>query len=269
MNKALWLLLLAAPFAAAQLQVSVYDGTERPLTGITDVGSAAMGDSLEIRLRARNSTVSGIALQSITVSGQAFIVSDRPPLPYIVAPGNFVEFRLRFAPLATGSFSASLNVNGSTWILKAAGLAAPILTPDTSGPAPIVGSGGTIDFGRILKNTSTSQTLRLANSSGEKLTVKAIDVTGPSFHGPTGISLPLELAPGAAAGFTVTFDPKAAGPQNGTLAVDGRVYPLAGDAYDPPFPRPAISVSGAGTSAAQPKLAVQFAEVSGVSGSGR
>jgi hypothetical protein len=227
-----------------------------------------MGDTVETRFRARNNTSAGIALQTLTVSGQAFSFSSRPTLPYIVAPGNFVEFRVTFAPLAPGSYSATLAVNGASFIVRAASVAAPVLSVVSDGPASILAAGAPIDFGRILKRTTASRTIRLANSSTQVLEVSAVTVSGQVFQGPGEIVLPAKIHPGAAVEFQLTFRPASAGAFSGSLSIDGRSFPLTGVAYEPPFPKPSIAISGPSASGSQPKLAIRFDEPPQLSGTG-
>jgi hypothetical protein len=258
-----------ATSAYAQLQVVFYDGTaERTIGSSVNLGATAMSDSTESRFRARNNGVTSVALQSVAVAGQSFSISSKPALPYVVAPGNFVEFRVQFAPLAPGSYSATLTVNGVSTLLLATGVAAPVLTVDNSTIGTLLTAGAPIDFGRILKTDSAARIIRVSNTTTVALQVNVVSVSGATFHGPTGISLPAKLAPGAAATFQLSFDPKTSGAQTGALTVDGRTFQLAGVAYDPPFPQPSISINGGASSGLQPRLAVKLAAASGVAGTG-
>lgn len=260
-------MLLAVP-SFAQLQISLFDGTsEHSLTPVTDLGSATMGDATEFRFHARNNSNAGIALQSLALSGQGFTISDKPTLPYIVAPQNFVEFRLRLAPLAAGSYSATLAVNGASYIVIAASASAPVLSL-ASNPASVLTGGASIDFGRIQRLRSTSLSLRLANSGTAALVVKTITVMGDAFHGPNGIKLPANLAAGSVITFQISFDPKTAGPLNGSLTIDNRSFILTGTAFDAPLPQPQITITGVTTSGSQPKVSIKFASAPESSGSG-
>ena len=262
-------LILTASAYAQQLQVVFFDGTAESAVGSSvSLGATAMSDATQSRFRARNTGVSAVAVQTIAVAGQAFTISNKPSLPYVMAPGNYVEFRVQFAPQSPGSYSATLTVNSITTLLLASGVAAPVLTVQNDTIGSLLTAGSPIDFGRILKNTSAMREIRVANTTNTALQVNVVSVGGVTFHGPTGIVLPARLAPGTAANFQLTFDPKASGAQTGMLTVDGRSFQLTGTAYDPPFPQPSISIDGAAASGAQPRLAVKLAQASGVAGTG-
>jgi hypothetical protein len=265
------LIALALPLCAvAQIQVSVYSGgTETPVTALTNVGSAAVGDSIETIFRVRNMGASSVAVQPITVAGACFSISSAPPYPYVLAPANFVEFRVLFSPTAVASYSANVTVDDFQFIISASGTAAPSLTQVENGSAVSLSAGNSIDFGRILKNTSESLQLTVSNSTASTLAVGRIAVSGAGFSGPTGITTPLALAPANAATFQITFAPPTAGQYNGTLTIDDRTFALTGIAYDPPFPAASIVVdASAATSGTQQGLEVQLAAPSGVSGPG-
>jgi hypothetical protein len=259
-------------FAAAaysQVQVFTFDGTaEHAMAGVTDLGSTAILDFSETRFRARNNGVAAVSLQTLSLSGQAFSISAKPSLPYIIAPGNFVEFRVRFAPAGAGSYSATLAVNGAQFFLRATCIAAPVLSVQNEAIGTLLDSSSAIDFGRVLKNRSATKQLRMANSSTVPLTVSTLRVIGSAFHGASDVTLPLQLAPGAAVTFSVSFDPKTSGQQSGSLQVDARAFAITGTGYDPPLPTPSIAINGPAASAAQPALSVKLADVSEVAGNG-
>lgn len=267
-----WILLgcALATCATAQLQISLFDGkTETALAPVTNLGATAMGDSTEYRFHARNLTAAAIALQPpLQVAGSGFTLSSQPQLPYIVAPGNFVEFRIRFAPYDAGTYSARLTVNGISNLLSATAKAAPVLSLISDGPASVLAAGAPIDFGRIQKKTSAARTVRMANATAAALTIANVALSGAVFHGATGLKLPLQLAPAAAVEFAVTFDPQSAGQYTGTLTVDDRSLVLTGIAFDPPLPPATVSVTGAQASGAQAKVAVTFASKPESSGNG-
>src|SRR5579884_2270101 len=112
MKRILFISALLASGAFAQMQLFTYDGTtEKPAAAITDLGSVPAGDSREIRFRVRNTGTAAVTLQTVKVAGQGFSMGSAPSLPYIIAPSNFVEFRVVFTPSAVGSYSASVSAN--------------------------------------------------------------------------------------------------------------------------------------------------------------
>jgi hypothetical protein len=83
------------------------------------------------------------------------------------------------------------------------------------------------------------------------------------------MTLPLELAPGSAQDFDVTFAPLASGVFEGALVIDGRTYRLTGSANEPPFPKPTIVLDLLNAASAQQgKVSVHFGQSSRAIGSG-
>ena len=265
------LLLLACALAtplAAQLQVSLFDGgTEKPLAAVNNLGSVTMGDIADFTFHARNDSAAGMALQILGVTGQAYFLGDHPAVNTIVASHNYVTFHVLFAPTSTGSYGATLTVNGATYLMSAVSVPAPTLSISTS-PTVALASGATIDFGKVQRNRSTAVTFRLANNTTSPLTVQSIAVRGDAFQGPSGITLPATLPAGVAVTFGVTFSPRVAGPLTGVLLVDNRSFNLAGTGFDAPLPQPTIVVSANAASATQPTLSLTFATVPESSGTG-
>src|SRR5262245_26826486 len=110
--KATLALILLLPFtASAQLTLLVYDGaTELPVASIFDYGEVAAGAAKDVRFRARNTGKPAVTLTTLSIAGAGFSLVNPPPTPYTTAPGNFVEFPVRFTPGAPASYSANLQV---------------------------------------------------------------------------------------------------------------------------------------------------------------
>jgi hypothetical protein len=227
---------LAAP-ALGQLQLFQFDGTNETLVGSTyQTASVATGDVLDTRFHLRNLSGGPASLTMLSVAGQGFRISSSPSVPYVIASGQFVEFRVAFSPDAVGSYSATLQVNSISVILR--GSAVP--TARVSIGSSVLSAGASIDFGNLEWGTSTAQTITLSNTAGTSLLVSTVTVAGIGFQGPTGIATPLTLAPGQSASFQIAFAPAASGSAKGTLTVDQRSFVLTGVGVDPAFPKAAI-----------------------------
>lgn len=256
--------LLCAP-VFAQLQLLQFDGaTETPLSQLYQVPNAAPGDNIETRFHVRNFGAGSVSVTNLSVSGVAFRISSQPSLPYILAPGAFVEFKVVFAPVATGSYNANLLINTISITLRGTVLATAVLS---SGSAPLT-AGATINFGTTEPGTTLTQTLTLSNPSSGSITVSAVVVTGADFNGPTGIATPLVLASGQSVPFTINFQPGTAQPSTGSLKVDQRSFILAGAGLNPPLPKATIQLTQSGISSRQAKVSIQFASASRVAGNG-
>lgn len=251
--------------ATAQLQLFTFDGTnEKAVSAITDIGDVPSGDTREIRFRARNSGSSAILLQSVSISGQGFTISSAPSLPFTIAPTNFTEIRVRFSPTGVGSYSATLSANSLQTLLRAT--VSPSATV-TLADGTVLASGGSIDFGRVQKGQTVSRTVKIANGSNASLPLQSCSVSGDVYHA-TGLACPMTLAPSAAVSVTLSFDPKSAGTQQGTLKLDARTFSLTGVAFDPPLPDPSISFDAGLKSGTQQKLVIKLSSVSQATGAG-
>ena len=269
MTRRVPLLLLLLPAAvSAQLQLFTYDGaTEKPVAAIADLGTVPTGDSMTVRLRARNTGTTSIALQTVALAGQGFTVTSAPSLPFIIAPANFAEVRVQFSAAGTGSYSANLTINSIQTLLRAAVVAGATISLVNNTVGSVLTSGATLDFGRVQKGQSAAQQIRVANGNSTKVVVQSCAITATAFHA-TPLQCPLNLAPGDAVTVTVSFDPTAAGSQSGTLTFDSRTFNLVGVGFDPPLPRASVAFSAPLTSGTQQQLSVQLASVAQSSGTG-
>jgi hypothetical protein len=74
----------------------------------------------------------------------------------------------------------------------------------------------TISFGEVLLGNSQSQSATVTNSNGTNVTIVQVWLSGSDFQ-LSGLSLPLTLAPGQSATFTVTFSPTTGGTAIGAI----------------------------------------------------
>src|SRR5712671_1481097 len=149
--------LLVLPGAAsAQLSLVTFDGAvETTVGGVYNLGNVAAGDQKDVRFRARNVGSGAIALTTLAVNGSGFTKIGAPSLPTSIAPGNFLEFVVRFSATGAANYSASLLVNSISTILLASAVPSPTLTV-----FPVCTGGDAIDFGRVQRGV-----LRLCNFS--------------------------------------------------------------------------------------------------------
>jgi len=258
--------------AWAQIQVLQFDGTaETPVASAVDMGSAAPGDTVEVRFRVRNIGNGAAALQTLSITGAGFKISVAPSLPYTLppysGPASEAEFRVAFNPATAGPYSAFLLVNTINIIVRGTATASAALTL-AGNPAPLA-AGAVIDFGPVLRGGSRLQNFTLTNSSALAITVPALTVSGPGFRGPIGATSPIQLAAGQAALFQIAFEPLTGQPAKGTLTVDKRSFSLAGQGLDPPLPSASV-VFGSQTAASsqQNTVSIPLASASQVSGTG-
>jgi fibronectin type 3 domain-containing protein len=90
-------------------------------------------------------------------------------------------------------------------------------------PYPVVSSQlsitpASVTFGTFYLGSSSSQTVTLTDTGSASVVVSGETVTGTGFS-TSGLSIPLTLAGGQSASFTVTFAPAAAGSATGSVSV--------------------------------------------------
>ncbi|HLJ15928.1 MAG TPA: choice-of-anchor D domain-containing protein [Bryobacteraceae bacterium] len=262
--------LLLASSALAQIQLFTFDGTNETAVGaVYNTGTTAVGDTTETRFHIRNTGAAAVTVQKIAIAGTGFTFSSVPSLPYVLAPANFIEFRVQFSPLAVGSDSANLAVNSINVIVTGTAATAPALTLSQNGSANPLAAGATINFGRVQSGLSATLAFTIANTAAAPATVSTISVTGAAFSGPVGLTTPVTLAPGASATFQIVFQPPAASVQQGSLAVGQRTFQLAGTGFDPPPPTASLVFdSGPNASGQQRSLSVHFDSAAQLAGNG-
>ncbi len=254
--------------ALAQIQVFLFDGTnETPAGVLVNVGSAAPGDTLTTRFHVRNVGEGPEVLQSLSIAGSGFTISLTPLLPYTIAPGSFVEFRVAFNPISLATYSAFLLVN--TINITIQGSATPSAGLGVGGSSTLLAAGAIIDFGSVLVGSSNLQTFTLANLNNANITIATLLVSGAGFTGPIGAAAPIQLTPGQSVSFQIAFQPQTGQPAQGSLTVNQRSFVLTGQGLEPPLPAASIQLgSTVGTSAQQNNVSIPLSAASQVSGSG-
>jgi len=261
MNRLLLLLSLSWS-AAAQLSLFTIPvpGSESPVEGLLDAGAAPVGDLLDTKLRIRNVGNVSVNLTTLRVQGVAFSLIGNPTLPYLIAAGTNVDFRVRFLPLNTGSFSATLQANDQSYFLRGIAIPAPRLYFDRDGTLEPVATDQPIDFGRVRRGESLQRRLLLRNEGPTAFTVREIRLSGTGLSLDLGSFLPATLAPGESAPFHITATPPRSGILSGVLEVDGRQFKIEVTALDPPLPALTLQLQSEPLqSGRQAKVSVQLA----------
>jgi hypothetical protein len=259
-------LAATAAFAAGRLELfhAPSGQPEQQITGTFDMPAARVTDAASVRFRIRNVGDAAVTLTRLGVSGTGFSATGAPSLPHIVAAGTNVDFTVRFSPPNYGSYSALLQINAATYVIKALGEAAVGLTYNDA----LLTAGDTVDFGRIERGRQTTRTMVLKNTTPEPLGVARATITGPNFFfaaGPPTVHLP----PGGSAAFEIVFQGTASGVYKERLTLDGREFFLTGTVVDPPLPRPTVVLESAALrSGQQGRVSVRFAEPSRVKAKG-
>jgi len=167
-------------------------------------GSVQLGRSLTRSETLTNSGGSSINICGATVEGVGFGTSGLN-LPTTLNAGQSLTFDVTFTPQTPGSASGT--------IIMAASGSVPSLNVSLSGTATAQGqlavAPTTLSFGNVTVGNTVNQTGTLT-ASGASVTVSAMASSNPEFT-VTGLSLPLTLASGQSASFSLAFTPKASG----------------------------------------------------------
>ena len=171
-----------------------------------------------------------------------------------------------FAPLGGGTYTATVAANGIQALLRASAVATA--TVWIQGRSGALGSGATVDFGRIQKGHSSTLEIRISNATTGPVSVGSVAVTGSAFRVTADNIAPVTLAPGEGVSVPIVFEPSKSGTYTGALAIDARLFTLTGVGYDPPLPAMTIVAPDYATSLQQQTFAIRFDAASETSGTG-
>lgn len=267
--RALLAVLLAAAPLFGQLQLSVVDRWfERAVEGQYDLGAAPVGDALDTVFRLKNPGATTVTLTILEVRGAGFSKLSAPEPGTRIPAGGAVNFTVRFRPELAVSYSASLQADGVSVILRGTGVAALTVFLEQKSGRTALTTGFTADFGSVERGAAASLRFRLENQTRETVALTTMSVDGP-FRLAAGPSPGTVFAPGDSAPFEVVFEPRQSGVLEGALDVNQRHIVLAGTAVEPALPEAEISLEiDSSASAQQGRLSIKLASTSRTSGGG-
>jgi hypothetical protein len=174
-------------------------------------GSVAQSKSSNLTETLTNNGGSPVTISAANISGAGFSVSG-PSLPITLAASQRATFTVTFAPASSGSASGTLAIVSTA--------ANPTLDIALAGSAITLGqlsvSPASLNFGNVVVAASSSLNGTL-QASVSSVTISAASSGGSQFE-LAGISLPVTLAPGQSASFSVTFNPATAGAASASLS---------------------------------------------------
>ena len=197
-------------------------------------GNVTVGMANTQMLVISNSGTASLSVTQAALTGTGFSFSGLT-LPLSIPPGGSSTFTVSFTPASASSFSGYLtlvsNTSNSPLLVTLAGIGASPVTQLTASPS-------SLSFGSITTGTSGMQSVTLTNTGNSSVSVSQISISGAGFSA-AGSALPVTLAAGQSASFSVTFAPTTAGNFSGSVAVSS-------NATNSPL---AISLSGTGAAA--------------------
>jgi hypothetical protein len=240
--RGLVLAAFTAPGAWAQFSLYLVNGNvELPVPAVLDLGGVYPTETSAARFRIRNTSAAAAPLSLLAVRGTGFALNGLPVLPVGLAPQQALDFSVAFQATGVGSYSASLDTEGTSVLLTAsvgAGLTAAV---ETASGQQTLGAAA-LDFGSTQVGGAVTRHFVLSNLTGYVLQAGGIAVQGDGFAAAGTVPAGMVFQPGDSAGFDVVFQPVAAGSATGSLVIGERSYSLAGAGVPIPLPRPLLHV---------------------------
>ncbi len=217
------------------LSLAVVAGTALPATAATTpqlvcsstrlkFGWVAVGTSESQLVVLTNTGSTPVALAGVAVVGAEFNTLGTG-LPKSLAAGQTATVKVTFAPTAAGWVAGRLifssNATNPSLILTIRGTGVK--------KEPVTASPASLSFGQVPVGTTAKLTVNLTNHCLCTQTLSALQVVDGVFA-VTKPALPLTLTRGQTMAMTVTFTPAAAGPNGGSVMIDGPFVnvPLSG-----------------------------------------
>lgn len=172
-------------------------------------GSVNVGASSTQSVAVTNTGTASVIVSQASASGAGFAVSASS-LPVTLAGGQSAALPVIFAPTTGGS------ATGSVSIVSSAGTSAVALA-GSGGTFQLVASPSSVNFGSIKVGGNSSQPVSLTNTGNSPVVVsQATASTGFTL---SGLALPITLAAGQSASFSVAFSAGAAGNTAGSISI--------------------------------------------------
>jgi len=230
---------LAYTDASTSSTISLANNATVPFPN-TAVGSSATVTMLVINTGAGTAVINSIALNG--VSGTVFQLLNLPVFPANLPPNQQLSFGVRFTPPQLQPYTASLavTVNGQATTVNLSALGnGPQYTYlfTSNGTTTGIAAGGTITIPNTTVGQTTSATIQVTNNGNASGQIPGIAVTGAQLSVTNLPGLPLTLASGAAAQFTLSFAPTQANQVTGQLSIGSATFIVSatGVAAQPSF----------------------------------
>jgi hypothetical protein len=180
--------------------------------GSMSFGTVTVGSGQTQTLTISNTGGSSLTISNASITGSGFTFSGLG-LPYTLSPGASTSLSTTFSPTTSGAYSATLaltsNASDPTVNVTLTGTG-----NTTSGTLTV--TPASMNFGNVtIGNTQTQN--GTVTATGGSLTLSSATSNNPVFA-IAGLSLPMNLAAGQSAPFTVTFAPTTTGAASATIS---------------------------------------------------
>jgi Abnormal spindle-like microcephaly-assoc'd, ASPM-SPD-2-Hydin len=191
------------------------------------LGRAKLGATLSRQATLMNTGSADVTVKRLSVSGKGFNTSGLT-LPLVLGAGQRKNFTVSFTAQSKGTANGSIVVTSD----DASTVASAPVTADATAPGSLLSNPASINFGSATVGHPETQSAALTNNGGSNLTVSQASVSGSGYT-ISGLNLPLTLAPGQNAAFSVTLNPQAGSSGDGSVSFTSDAgalsVPLASD----------------------------------------
>lgn len=175
-------------------------------------GSVQTGTTQLISETLKNPGGTSVTVSQANITGSAFTISGLT-LPLTLAAGQSFTFGINFAPQTTGAASGSLLITSNASVAN--------LTLSLSGTGTSVGqlavTPASLSFGSVTVDNSQTLTATLT-ATGGSVTINSLTPSTSEFA-ISGITLPVTIASGKTATFTVAFTPQSSGAATANISI--------------------------------------------------
>ena len=176
-------------------------------------GSVTVGSAVTKMVQL--TSTGGITISGMTFAGSGVSVSGLS-LPKTLAAGQSANLTVTYKPISAGTLSGAVSIfsdaSDGSMAIDLSG------TATSASSSTLTATPSSISFGNVALGTTSTQTIRLANSGDAEITVSTL---APSVSNVTvsGVKTPFNLAPGASENFTAAFKPTTSGSVSGKITV--------------------------------------------------
>jgi hypothetical protein len=175
-------------------------------------GSVAVGSEQTQTVHVENTGNETATISKLTISGTGVSLSGMTA-PTTLAAGQTVNLTVAYKPVAAGTLTASLAIaSNATNPNVVVGINA------TATSSTLAATPSSVSFGNVVVGSNTTQTIRLQNIGTSEVKISAITPSVSSIA-ISGVTTPINLAPGTSATLTAAYKPTAAGSVVGKITV--------------------------------------------------
>jgi MYXO-CTERM domain-containing protein len=198
-------------------------------------GDVRVGTSVTKTVTVRNTGTGSIVFNSITKSGHAaFSLIAPPATPFTLAPSEFLEFTVRYSPIAeaTDTGDLILTTNDPEWPSVQVPVSGRGVKPN------LVFEPNPLAFGDVRVGFTATNSVTVRNTGSGPITFTNIIKSGSeTFSLGAMPAVPFTMAPGASQQWTVKYSPTTETANSGTLTLTSA---------DPDWASVAVNLTGKG-----------------------